>query len=53
MESEAPSDLEMELRRNLTPCVCKHAYMQHDDTYSTACLVCAGKCRAYKELVDA
>ncbi len=51
MSSEAPTDLEMELRRNLTPCECSHAYMQHDDNAALNCLVCA-RCRKFKEKID-
>lgn len=47
MSDVAPTDLEMELRRNLTPCVCKHAYMQHDDAGRMNCLICM--CTRFKE----
>lgn len=50
MESDAPTDLEMELRRNLSVCECSHTYMQHDDDWTNNCIVC--KCRKFKEQLD-
>ena len=47
-DPEAPSDLEMELRRNLTPCICGHTFMQHDDEARLNCLSCA-VCRKFQE----
>lgn len=46
MSSEAPTDLEMELRRNLTPCRCKHVFLDHK---LLACLLC--RCVTFREAV--
>lgn len=42
-EPDAPTDLEMELRRNLTPCRCKHVFLDHNGK----CDLCA--CVKFRE----
>lgn len=49
--TEAPTELEMMLRRNLTLCKCQHTFLTHELTmHDLSCSECA--CEEFREMLS-